>query len=106
MQTLTPTTTLSVVGPREHQALTLLVDVFLSEYWKGSAVDGNSSPPECVLQWPGFMALEVDDLLLQVDVFPPQATNLRGVSTRPAEDVPEQVVILRQLRPGLIGLVQ
>ena len=75
MQALTPASTLSVVRPREHQSLTLLVEVLLPEDWKESAVDGNSPRPKCVLQWPGLVTPEMDDLLLQVDVFPPQATN-------------------------------
>ena len=41
---------------------------------------------KCVLQWPGLVTPERDDLLLQVDVFPPQATNFLGMNEHPTSE--------------------
>ena len=71
-----PTATLGVVSPGEDQSLELFAELLLLEDRYQSGVDGNHPISIGVLQWPGFVALEVDGLLLEIDILPPQATHL------------------------------
>ena len=73
VRSLCPLCSLCVVSPGKDQALALLVELLLLEDRQKVGVNRDGPDPPVVLQRACVVTPEVDDLLLQVDVFPPQA---------------------------------